>query len=157
MKKALSRSPWLYVAVFFVVGLIMTLYEVVKEAVFQHTLAPWESHIITILVTSFLATFAAVSIRSWSERILKKEQEARLQQKKMVTLELILQAVHHIVNNFLNHFILIKHEAEDRGVVGETTLALLDSSIEEVKQQLKVLEGIADPEKEESYREIYPQ
>jgi len=156
MKKILSKPPCIYFLVFLVVALIMTIYEVIKEAIFKGTLTPWQSHTITILVTSFLATFAAMIIRSWSESILKKEQIIELQQQKLTTIKLLLNAVHHIVNNFLNHFQLIKLEVKDQGTVRKETLELLDKSIEETSQQLKILEEIREPDKKESYNEIYP-
>ena len=62
----------------------------------------------------------------------------------------------NIVNNFLNHFQLIKIEVEDEGTVKKETLKLLDESIEETSQQLKILEEIREPDKKESYNGIYP-
>lgn len=156
MKEALSKLPWTYIMVFLGTALIMTIYEVAKEVIFQGQLTLWQSHSITILITSFLATFSAIAIRSWSDSILKKEQVIKLQQQKILTLKLILNAVQHIVNNFLNHFLIVKLEIKKNGTVKEATLALLDSSIEEAKNQLKILEDIKDPDSSESYNDIYP-
>lgn len=91
MKEVLIKSAWIYVVLFLIVALIMTVYEIVKEAIFRGALTPWQSHTITIFETSFLATFAAVAIRSWSENILKKEQVLKLQQKNIHTFNLTLQ------------------------------------------------------------------
>jgi len=156
MKEALLKSPWIYVVLFFTVALIMTVYEVIKEVIFKGSLTPWQSHTITILVTSFLATFAAVTIRSWSESILKKEQILKLQQQKIHTLNLILKAVHHIVNNFLHHFYFIKRDVKKNNSVRKETLEILDSSIQEVAHQLKILEELKEPDKEKSYEDIFP-
>ena len=155
MKEVLSKSPWIYIVLFLIVALIMTAYEVIKEAIFKGALTPWQSHTITILVTSFLATFSALAIRSWSENILKKEQILKLQQQKIYTLNLILKAVHQIVNNFLIHFHFIKRDVKENGSVSKETLEILDSSIQEVTQQLKILEELKEPGREESYDEIY--
>ncbi len=157
MKKKLINRPLLYPVVFIVVASIMTLYEAIKEFIFKGTLTPWESHTITILVTATLATVAAVVIRTWSDGVLKKEQRLKLQQQKAITLQLMLKAVHHIVRNFINHFHMIRIEAEDNGSLKEETLNLLDDSIEEVVKQLGILEKMNDPEQEESYRDIFPQ
>ncbi len=157
MKEVLSKSPWMYVLLFLIVALIMTVYEVIKEAVFKGALTPWQSHTITILVTSFLAAFATVSIRSWSENILKKEQILRLQQQNIHTLNLTLKAVHHIVNNFLVHFDFIKRDLKEGRLVRKETLEILDSSMQKVIQQLKILEELKEPDKEESYKGIYPE
>lgn len=156
MKEVLLRSSWIYVVLFFIVALIMTIFEVIKEAIFKGELTPWQSHTITILVTAFLAVFAALALRSWSENILKKEQMLNLQQQKIHTLNLILKAVHHIVNNFLIHFRFIRRDIKENNSVRKETMEILDSSIQEVVQQLKILEELKEPDKEESYEGIYP-
>lgn len=155
MKEILSKSPWLYVVLFLVVALVMTVYEVIKEATFKGVLTPWQSHTITILVTSFLAIFAAIAIRSWSDNILKKQQILKLQQKKVHTLNLILKVVHQIVNDFLIHFQFIKRGVKEDGSVRKEAMDILDSSIQEVVVQLQILEELKDPEKEESHEGIY--
>ncbi len=38
MKEVLSKSPWIYVVLFIVVALIMTIYEVIKEVIFKGAL-----------------------------------------------------------------------------------------------------------------------
>jgi len=164
MKELLSKSPWLYIVLFLVVALIMTLYEVIKEVVFKGALTPWQSHTITIFVTSFLATFAAVSIRSWSESILKKEQilklqqqNIKLQQKSIHTFNLTLNAVHEIVNDLLIHYRFIKRDIKKDGTVSKEAVEVLDSSIQEVIQQLEILKELKDPDKEESYKDFYPE
>ncbi|MEA3415486.1 MAG: hypothetical protein U9R02_04905, partial [Thermodesulfobacteriota bacterium] len=121
MKTPLSKPPYIYFVVFLVVALVMTIYETIKETIFKGTLTPWQSHTITIIVTSFLATFTTIIIRSWSENILKKEQIIELQQQKLTIIKLLLNAVHHIVNNVLNYFQLIKLEVEDEGTVKKET------------------------------------
>lgn len=164
MKEVLSKSPWLYIVLFLVVALVMTLYEVIKEVIFKGALTPWQSHTVTILVTSFLSVFAAVSIRSWSENILKKEQilklqqhNIKLQQKNIHTFNLTLKAVHHIVNDFLIHYRFIMRNVKEDGSIRKEAVEILDSSIQEVVQQLKILEELKDPDKEESYKDFYPE
>ena len=150
MKEVLSKSHWVYVSVFLVVALIMAAYEAVKEVIFNGALTPWQSHAITILVTSFLATFAAVIIRSWSENILKKEQILKLQQQKINTSNQILREVNHIVNNFLHQFQLIRLDVKRSGTVKEETMEFLDLNIKTVAQQLKILEELKEPDEEKS-------
>lgn len=161
MKEILLKSPWIYVVLFLVVALIMTVYEVIKEIIFKGALTPWQSHIITILVTSFLATFTAVSIRSWSERILRKEQilklqqqNIKLQQRNIRTFNLTLNAVQNIVNDFVIHYRFIKRDLKNDGTVSKEAMGILDSSIQEVIQQLEILKELKDPDKEESFKEI---
>lgn len=159
MKEVLSRSPGIYVVLFLAVAVIMAVFEVFKEVLFKGALTPWQSHTITILVTSFLATFTALIIRSWSENILKKEQilklqqqNIKLQQKNIHTFNLTLNAIHHIVNNFVIHYRFIMRDVREDGSVRKESVEVLDASIQEVVQQLKVLEELKDPEQEESYK-----
>ena len=156
MKKNLQQGPWIYLVVFVCVAAVMALYEFIKELIFQGTLTPWQSHTITIFVTAVLATLVARIIRNWSDNILKREQVLRLQEQKLHTLTLVLRAVHHIVNNFLNHFLLIKGDLVKTGTVKAETLTALDASIQEVCRQLGTLEDLKEPDQEESYREIFP-
>jgi len=164
MKEVLSRSFGIYVALFLVVAVIMTVYEVIKEVIFKGALTPWQSHTITILVTSFLATFAAVTIRSWSESILKREQilklqqqNINLQQKSIRASNLTLKAVQNIVNDFLIHYRFIMRDVNKDGSVSKEAMEVLDSSIQEVVQQLEILEEMKNPDKEESYKEFSPE
>lgn len=164
MKEALSKGPWIYVVLFIIVALIMTVYEVIKEIIFKGALTPWQSHTITILVTSFLAILAAVTICSWSESILKREhilklqqQNIKLQQKSIRTSNLTLNAVQNIVNDFLIHYRFIMRDVKKDGSVSKEAMKVLDSSIQEVVQQLEILEEMKNPDMEESYKDFYPE
>ncbi len=72
------------------------------------------------------------------------------------TLRLILSAVQHIVLNLLNNFQLIRLDIEDIGTVKKESLAMLDKGVEETVDQLRQLEKIKEPEKLESYKNIFP-
>jgi len=50
----------------------------------------------------------------------------------------------------------IRFYANLRTIADNATLDILDSSIQEVVQQLKIFEEIKGSYKEESYEEIYP-
>jgi len=159
MKELLSRSPWLYVVLFVVVAIIMTLYEAAKEYIFKGALTPWQSHTITILITSFLVTFAAIVIRSRSESINHREQIVKLQQqnvtlqqKNIHTFKLTLDTVHNIVNDFIIHYRFIMRDIKKEDSVCKEAMDILDSRIEEVVQQLKILESLDYPDKEEDYK-----
>ena len=164
MKEVLSRGPGIYVVLFLVVAVIMTVYEVIKEVIFKGALTPWQSHAITIFITSFLATFAAVTIRSWSDSILKREQilklqqqNIKLQQKSIRASNLTLSAVQNIVNDFLIHYRFIMRDVKKDGSVSKEAMEVLDSSIQEVIQQLEILEELKKTDKEDSYKDFYPE
>jgi len=72
MKKYIFKPPFSYIVVFIVVATIMTTYEAIKETIFDGRLSQWESHMITIVVTSFLATLAAIIMQSWTKSLAYK-------------------------------------------------------------------------------------
>ena len=138
------------------VAALMTVYEGCKESIFHGTLTPWESHTITIIMTSLFATLAGIMAHVRARSLLAKEREVELQFQKLQTVKLLLQAVNHIVNNFLNHFQLLKLEMEETGKINEATLKLLDESIEEAGKQIRILESIKDPADKANYDTLYP-
>ncbi len=156
MKKRLFYSPWLFFIVFILTALIMTLYETIKELIFKGSLTPWQSHTITILMTAAIATFTASLMHSWVLSISLKEKEVNAKEQALASFELTLTAVNHIVNNVLNYLQLVKIEVDNEGKIPEGTLKLLEESIAESSQQMKILNRIQHPYDPESYKAIYP-
>lgn len=62
VKPVITSKKWLIV-VFFSTALLMGMYEVIKESIFEGSLTPWTSHWITIIITSILATLSAFIMR----------------------------------------------------------------------------------------------
>jgi hypothetical protein len=102
MKKNPIYSPWLLVTVFIMTAIIMAVYETIKELLFKGTLTPWQSHTITIMITSVIATLTASIMRSWVLSIYLREKEIEAKEQSLVSFKLTLSAVNHIVNNVLN-------------------------------------------------------
>ena len=155
--KKLIHSSWLLVSVFIVTAIIMTVYEVVKEFIFKGALTPWQSHTITIIITAVIATFTASIMRSWVLSISLKEKEVETKEQALVSFQLILSAVNHIVNNMLNYLQLVKVDVYNDGKIQEETLKLLEESIEESNKQMNILNKIQRPHEAESYKGIYPE
>lgn len=105
MRKLFSRRPYIYFLLFIVVALVMLIYEIIKEIIFDGALTPWQSHTITILVTSSLAVLSAVVIRSWSSSKLKKEHMIYLEKEKAITQEYFQakEEAELLSNTFLNY------------------------------------------------------
>jgi len=135
----------------------MTVYETIKELIFKGALTPWQSHTITIIITSVIATFTASLIRSWVLSISLKEKEVEAKEQSLVSFELTLSAVNHIVNNVLNYLQLVKVSIDNEGKVPEETLELLQDSIAEANVQMKILNKIQHPYDPESFKAIYPE
>lgn len=55
--------------IFFGVALIMGAYETLKELYFRGSETLWESHLMTVLLTSTIATVASVFMRRWALRV----------------------------------------------------------------------------------------
>lgn len=155
-KKSVTFSSWILPIVFTSVILIMTLYESIKELFFKGTLSPWESHIITIIVTAIIATISASIMRSWVFSIYLKEKELEVKEQSFVSFKLILSAVNHIVNNVLNYLQLVKLEVDENGKVSNEIITLLEESINEADKQMKILNKIQKPDDPNSYKDIYP-
>lgn len=153
----LFSSSWLFLVVFIITALIMTIYEWIKEVIFKGTLTPWESHTITIIVTAAIATVTASVMRSWMLKIIIKQKELEAKEQSLASFELILSAVNHIVGNVLNYFQVIKFEVEDEGTVKEETLNMLEESIRESENQIRLLNKIKAPSDPKSYKGIYPE
>ena len=63
--------------------------------------------------------------------------------------------MHHIINNFLHQFQLIRLDVKRNGTVKEETMEFLDLNIKTVAQQLKMLEELKEPDEEKSNEYIY--
>ena len=147
--KKRTRSPWALIQVFLASAVVMMSYESIKELIFHGTLSPWQSHTMTIFITALIATLAASVVRTKVDSIALKEQS-------LMSFRLVMSAVNHIVNNALNYIQLIKTEMEDDGKVSENTLQLLESSLNEAEEQIKMLNRIDEPDRPESYSKLYP-
>lgn len=55
--------------IFFGTAMFMAGYESIKEVYFQGALTPWESHIITVLVTATFATIASFFMRKYAVKV----------------------------------------------------------------------------------------
>jgi hypothetical protein len=66
----------------------------------------------------------------------------------------MLNASHHILNNFLNNMQLFTQEAKGSKVFDKDLLALYQKVIDETTDQIKSLEGIENPDREK-IEEIY--
>ncbi|MGD2118311.1 MAG: hypothetical protein PVG66_08130 [Chromatiales bacterium] len=156
MIKNKNNSLWILTGVFFSSVVLMTLYEFIKELIFKGTLTPWESHSITILVTSLIATVAAAVMRSWALSIYARQKELEVEQRSLVSYRLVLSAVNHIVNNVLNYLQIVRLEIDRDGRVKDETMNLLTQSIKEASKQIRILNEIEKPGDPESYKNIYP-
>ena len=156
MKNFLRSTPGTIATVFLTTATIMSVYEFGKELVFEGTLSPWQSHTITIVFTSLMAAISSSFHRLRGIEIARKEKALEVEAQKAVTLRLVLKAVHHIVNNFVNHFQLAQLELEENGKVSEQTAEMLEQGYKETRDQLKILEHLDDPSDESKYNSIFP-
>ncbi len=134
----------------------MTIYESIKEFLFDGALTLWQSHAITIIVTSIIATLSASVMRTWILSVHLKEKEIQSKEQSMLSFRLVLSAVNHIINNVLNYFQIIKLDIENHGKIDSERMRLLEEGIREANKQVKILNEIQKPSDPESYSDIYP-
>lgn len=156
MINRIFSSKWSLVLVFICSLILMTSYETLKEFVFQGRLTSWQSHTITIIVTSLIATVSAAIMRSWVLSVYHQQKEIENKAQLLSSFDVVRSAVNHVMNNLLNYFHLVQMEVDDTGKVSKDTLRLLEESVEEARNQIKVLNQIQDPHNPESYKDIYP-
>ena len=150
------NSPWALVQVFLVTAIIMGVYECIKELIFHGALSPWESHGMTIFITSVTATIATLIVRNRVNMVALSEKQLEVQEQSLLSFRLVLSAVNHIINNALNYTRLIKIDLESDGKVKDSTISLLEASLKEAEEQMNILNRIQEPGRPESYREIFP-
>ncbi|PHS68623.1 MAG: hypothetical protein COB23_08765 [Methylophaga sp.] len=68
-------SKKLLIVVFFTTATAMWVYKIIKESIFDGSLTPWESHWVTITITSILATLSAFIMRLSIYSIYLKEKK----------------------------------------------------------------------------------
>jgi hypothetical protein len=148
---------WLPLKTFIITAVIMTLYEFIKEVVSQGRLSPWESHIITILVSATIATTTSVMILARLRAAQIKEQKLAVEESALESQRLLLSASNHIVNNAFNYIQLVNAEVDEHGRVSSDTLALVETSIDEATRQMIILNSVVEPRDPKSYAGIFPQ
>jgi PAS domain S-box-containing protein len=79
------QSKSYLIGIFLITILLMTCYETLKEIYFKGQLTPWQSHGITILVTSFYATIAGVFMRNIVGKYAKEAHHASAKAQSVIT------------------------------------------------------------------------
>ena len=141
---------------FFSMAFLMTLFQWGKFYLFKGSYTIWQSHIITIIFTSLVATIVALFMMNLTERVEKEKRELQLRESKIRTLKITMFTVHHIVNNFLNRLQLIRLEAEDEGTISQKTLEKLEDDITEVSKKLVELSEIEHPDSADDFSAFFP-
>ena len=141
---------------FILMAIVMTLYQVIKFYLLQGHYTIWESHLMTIVFSSVLATCVSLALSNWTEKIEKRRVEVELREARLRTLQATMHTVQHIVNNFLNCVMLIRFEAEEDGAISKDSLDKLEAKIQEVSKQLVEIGELEDPGNSEEFRKFFP-
>jgi len=136
---------------------LMTFFQAGKFYLLKGTYTIWQSHIITIVFTSLIATIVSLFMMNLTERLEKEKRELELRESKIRTLKITMFTVHHIVNNFLNRLLLIRIEAEEEGTISKHSLEKLEKDISEVSRKLVALSEIEHPDSPEDFSAFFPQ
>lgn len=141
---------------FVLTSILMTIYQVGKFYLLEGKYTIWQSHIITIIFTSLIATIVSLSMMNWVEKIETRKKEIELQEARLRTLKITMRTVHHIVNNFLNRLLLIQLESEEKGTISEESLKKLEEDITAVSRQLMELGDLENPGDSEEFKKFFP-
>lgn len=141
---------------FILMAIVMTLYQVIKFLLLKGRYTIWESHIMTIVFSSLLATCVSLALSNWTEKIEKRRVEVELREARLRTLQATMHTVQHIVNNFLNCVMLIRLKAEEDGTISKSSLEKLEAKIQEVSKQLVEIGELDDPGNSEEFRKFFP-
>ena len=141
---------------FFAMAFIMTLFQWGKFYLFAGTYTIWQSHVITIVFTSLIASIVSMFMMNLTERIEKEKKELELRESKIRTLKITMFTVHHIVNNFLTRLQLIRVEAEEEGTISQESLEKLEKDISEVSEKLVALSEIEHPDSADDFSKFFP-
>ncbi len=141
---------------FFSMAALMTFYQLGKFYLLEGTYTIWQSHIMTIIFTSLVATIVSLVMVNRTEKIEKDRNALELRESKLKTLQITMFTVHHIVNNFLNRLLLIRIEAEDEGTISQETLERLEADISDVSRKLVALSELEHPENQENFNKFFP-
>lgn len=119
----------------------MFAYEGLKELLFSG-IPVWQSHSITILFTSILASALVYFVANNATEI---KSELDKNDEKIALYNATMTATMHCVGNALNLFHLIQIESEDGGTVSEGTLKLIERELSTTKDFMKSLSMIESP------------
>ncbi len=150
--KCLKRA----LVAFFSMALLMTIYQVSKYHLLEGEYTIWQSHIMTIVFTSMIATIISLCMTNWIEKIDRMTRELELREARLQTLEATMYTVQHIINNFLNRLQLIGLEIEDDGKLSKSTIERLGADIEEVGKQMTELGEIKEPGDPAAFKKFFP-
>ena len=102
-------------------------------------LIPYNKH--ELLLRS-LISILAISLGAFGDyhtsKLIRKERD------KYQVYESMLNASHHIINNFLNQMMLFRLEAEEHENFDKDILQIYDKIIDKATKQLKALENLPD-------------
>jgi|WetSurMetagenome_2_1015567.scaffolds.fasta_scaffold17386_3 hypothetical protein len=100
-----------------------------------------------VLITTLLLYFF---INRDYQKLIIKEQE------KIDIFRATIQAVHHILNNFLNSMILFRFEAENCEAFDKQILEIYDNVIDSAQIQLQHLSSVHELTEEQIKKSVFP-
>ena len=131
--------------------IVMLAYETAKEFLFQGTLTPWQSHWMTITLTTVLS--GVVTLLAMNRILIHRQRALQLQLKeeKLKTLHQVMRLVQHHVNNLANNLQIVDLEIHSNGALSEDTLAALLKAVDRTSVEIQRLSDIDDPFDEQGF------
>jgi hypothetical protein len=127
------------------VFMLMFAFEFTKEQIFEGSLAPWESHWITIIFATLSSLIASLFLVQRVLIVEKRESEISLKEEKLKSIKMVMSVVFHHVNNLANSLSIIGLELDECNEVQPSTLSSLNLGITNTAKEMNRLYNISDP------------
>lgn len=131
--------------------LVMLAFETGKEFFLNGALTAWQSHWITIGVTTALS--GSVTLLAMN-RVLAHRQEAltlQMREEKLKTLNQVMRLVRHHVNDLGNNLQLVDIELKNYGELKAETVDILQRAVGRTAEEMERLSAIEDPFDDKSF------
>lgn len=129
---------------FVITALLMTAYEATKRQIFGD-LTLWESHTITIVLTSVITALLSGLI---SRKLKSYYEKTKTTQARLETYEAAMRATSHYVGNMLNMTKIIEVEFNSSGTVNHDSVRELSEMLRLTELKVRGLCSLDNPTKE---------
>ena len=144
----MSSRPVMLSVIFLTSASSMTLYEIAKQFIFGSKLTLWQSHVITILFTSIIATVIAGILEKRLHEQHESIKELEVLDERQKTHKAMLQATSHYINNALNQLQVFTMELEAPGTFDQSILDEAKKAIRKSSRDISELSMMENPSHE---------
>lgn len=138
MNTATNKAPSTLatsLAVFTLTVIVMAGYEAIKEGIFKGSLSPWQSHTLTIIVTSLLAVITSLLVRKRATEVLGREHQLYQREQAIQASQQTIRAVLAITQQLSKDFEQLEDGFLKEGSLSEASIFGLREKLEQLTEQ----------------------